>query len=338
MNPQLQRETQDLVLSWAGHSREWLRDYLVSGVEDPRLNVQSLLTRHFLIEQLQPGRFRQLQREEVRFALVLRWILSVTEAHGNAADMAELPALLARGSDNWEGLEIPSFIRQTFDTTPTSVDGVALPQYWPIATSPQPAAALDLFLETWRQALTITSPPGPTRLSVIEPACGSANDFRFMHRCGLAPHLDYLGLDLCEANIANAREMFPSVRFEVGNALALPTANQSIAVAFVHDLFEHLSLEAMEAALDELARVTRDAVSLGFFRMHEGPEHQVHRDGSYHLNALSLPRLREALAARGFSTRAIHLQSYLHSEFRGAHYHNPHAYTLIAERPPAVSI
>ena len=42
-------ETERLKKSWMRYDRATLRDYLVQDVEDPRINVQSILTRHFLI-------------------------------------------------------------------------------------------------------------------------------------------------------------------------------------------------------------------------------------------------------------------------------------------------
>jgi hypothetical protein len=42
------------------HDAGMLRDYLVAGVEDPRLNLQSVLSRHFLARALTGERFRAL--------------------------------------------------------------------------------------------------------------------------------------------------------------------------------------------------------------------------------------------------------------------------------------
>src|SRR6266702_7644186 len=35
--------------------------------------------------------------------------------------------------------------------------------------------------------------PALPSLSVLEPACGSANDYRFLHACGIAQLVDYAG-------------------------------------------------------------------------------------------------------------------------------------------------
>ena len=51
-------ESVGLVRSWQRLGRSDLREYLVQGVEDPRSNVQIILSRHFLIAELFGDRFR----------------------------------------------------------------------------------------------------------------------------------------------------------------------------------------------------------------------------------------------------------------------------------------
>ncbi len=338
LNERLLGETQALIRSWAQYDAAWLQDYLVQGVEDPRTNPQSLLTRHFLIGRVAPGRCDELKLEELRFSVVLNWLRQVAAQPGGWEDLQNLGLALERGADNVDGLAIPAFVRLAFRQLPKVVDGLAVPNYVRGATSAAEAEALaGTFLGLWNQALGALE-PGPEAagggrpLRVLELACGSANDYRYFPLCGLARHLDFSGLDLCVANIDNARRQFPNVDFRVGNALGLPYPEATFAVAFVHDLFEHLSLEGLERALDELGRVTREALCLGFFRVHEGPEHQVQPVDEYHLNGLSLHRLREGLGARGFRTQAIHLGTFLRELFGVSGYHNPQAYTLVAER------
>src|SRR4051812_24408489 len=60
MDELLRTETVNLTKSWMQHDREMLRDYLVTGVEDPRINVQSILSRHFLNVALFGKRFEGL--------------------------------------------------------------------------------------------------------------------------------------------------------------------------------------------------------------------------------------------------------------------------------------
>ena len=52
MDEHLKIETEKLRQSWSKYDRAVLRNYLIKDVEDPRINVQSILTRHWLIKQL----------------------------------------------------------------------------------------------------------------------------------------------------------------------------------------------------------------------------------------------------------------------------------------------
>ena len=51
--------------------------------------------------------------------------------------------------------------------------------------------------------------------------------------------------------------MFPKVDFNVGNILEISAEDDAFDYCFVHDLFEHPSLEAMVSAISEICRVTR---------------------------------------------------------------------------------
>ena len=61
MENRLKRETAQLKRSWMQYEQVMLRDYLIEQVEDPRLNVQSILTRHFLVEACFGDRFAALK-------------------------------------------------------------------------------------------------------------------------------------------------------------------------------------------------------------------------------------------------------------------------------------
>jgi len=69
------QETELLTRSWMQHDAAMLASYLVSSVEDPRLNIQSILTRHWLITMLFGERFAALRHEELRFGTVLNWLI-----------------------------------------------------------------------------------------------------------------------------------------------------------------------------------------------------------------------------------------------------------------------
>jgi SAM-dependent methyltransferase len=335
----LKQESEKLARSWMRHDTAHLRGYLVASVEDPRVNVQSVLTRHFLLAALFGAKFERLMEEELRFAAVMNWW------HRNAAHLktpegrTTLLHALRRGADDAEGLEIPGFVRRAFAGLPVQARQVSVPNYIEQSLAeealPQSPAgvrrpALDTFQELWADALA-----GETRQAVraLEPACGSANDFRFLASYGIARLLDYTGFDLCEKNVKNARALFPGVRFDLGNVFGIPAADGAFDLSFVHDLFEHLSLEALPVAVREICRVTRRGLCIGFFQMDETPGHIVRPVEEYHVNTLSLARTQALFGEQGFDVQPLHVGSFLRWRIGCAETHNPNAYTFLAFRP-----
>ena len=162
MKENLAVETEKLTRCWSRHEAEWLRDYLVAEVEDPRLNLQSILSRHFLISALAQDRFKDLFDQEYRFAAVIAWLLRVTSPLTEPEDLEVLQHALAQGSDNAEGMEIPQFVLKTYAELPRESGGVLIPNYLESFltqsyflkkndTPHQPV--LDTFASVWKQAL-----------------------------------------------------------------------------------------------------------------------------------------------------------------------------------------
>lgn len=343
MEQRFERETADLLRSWGKHDREVLRDYLVRDVEDPRINLQSVLTRHFLMERLWPGLFGQLKEHEIRFAVAANWLLGIRKNAALAARHDDiLRALLAGPREKPEGVEIPGWVRGIFESLPAEADGMEVPDYISDVLvrappgrqdePPLPDHAASTFLGLFRQALA-GAPAPQERPTVVEPACGSANDYRYLDAFGLAAHIDYSGLDLCEKNIANAREMFPAVDFRAGNVLAIEADERTFEICFVHDLFEHLSVEALARAVAEVGRVTDRSFLAHFFQMHEEPQHLVRTREDYHWNRLSLEKVVALFDAAGFElVRAISIAELAACRFQDATTHNEHAWTLHLER------
>jgi ubiquinone/menaquinone biosynthesis C-methylase UbiE len=330
LDAELQRETELLQRSWMQHDPAKLRRYLVADVEDPRINIQSILSRHFIVEQLAGPGFAALREHELRFALVMNWLLNLRKASVTQEDLESILLGLRRGADNAEGVRIPGFVSQTFKGLAQATGTWAIPNYFELgfqATERIPEAAALVFQDVWNRVLKEHS---SQRISLVEPACGSANDYRFFEAFGLARFLDYTGFDLCEKNVVNAKEMFPHVRFEVANALAPDFADGSFTCAVVHDLFEHLSLPAMERAVHELCRITSQAICVGFFSMHEGKEHVVRHVDDYHWNTLSAWAIKDLFAREGFDVQLIHIDTFLQSCFHFDQAHNENAYTLVA--------
>ena len=335
MTPELNEESRKLDASWSRHDDAMLRDYLVGGVQDPWLNPQSIQARHFVIEAICGRPFPGLFEEEIRFAEAMRWMWRGGKADGDTDWFEVLEHALGRGADDAEGTEIPARLLLDYRRLPGEIDGVTVPNYLSHGCqSGRDGGALELakrgFAPIWRHVLR----QAPSRRwTVLEPACGSANDVRVWSEFGLEPHVEYHGFDLCPRNVANARALCPAAHFEVGNAFEIARADASVDLVIVHDLFEHLSMAGLDAALSEVARVTRSGLFVGFFQMHEEDEHFVHPVEEYHVNRLSLPRVRGDLERRGFRTRALHVDSWMRSFLGGREpFYEEWAYNLTAVR------
>ncbi len=356
MDEALRQESEKLTRSWSRHEAGVLSGYLVSGVEDPRLNLQSILSRHFLIGAATGEGLGALMDQECRFGAVMNWLVKLVGQFGDPEEPASILYALGRGADNAEGIEIPSFVVETFRALPATANGLIVPNYIQSflsglsfengRTNPH-QQSLDIFCRLWSRALLARSPetcssrssarnyfprpstPDPRLLSVLEPACGSANDYRFVRSFGIARLLDYAGFDLCETNVRNARVLFPGARFDVANVFDIPSPDKSFDLCFVHDLFEHLSLAGLLTAVKEICRVTRRGICVGFFNMDEIREHVVRPVEEYHWNKLSMARTRELFAGNGFTGQVIHIGTFLRQQIGCEETHNPNAYTFV---------
>ena len=392
IGPSLQAESDKLARSWMQHDAGVLRGYLVAGVEDPRLNLQSILSRHFLARALTAERFSALMEAEYRFAAVMNWLTGFAGRLGDAGDLELVLYALGRGADNAEGIEIPGFVVQTFAGLPATAGGLTIPNYIESFLSGTRLVrgraklhnpSLETFRKLWHKALkaesAVRTPPhepqsravrlacpvqdkvnrnsdsrkggrrdalpyvdgSPVQglqalsahsgnsLSVLEPACGSANDYRFLHAYGLARLVDYTGFDLCAKNVENARALFPGISFAVGNVFEIAAPDKAFDLCYVHDLFEHLSLEGMRVAVKEVCRVTRQGLCVGFFNMDEIRDHQARPVDEYHWNLLSMARMREQFADCGFTAQVVHIGAFLRQQIGCEQTHNPNAYTLL---------
>jgi len=333
MDANLKQETEKLVRSWMQYDATFLRDYLVADVEDPRINAQSILSRHFLVAELLGNKFERLMLHELRFAVAMNWLGKLAKQSGSEEERRAVLHTLKRNADNAEGIEIPHFMIQTFNSLPASVSGMTIPNYIEdslVGTKPAAEAnCINIFLKLWRATLSRES---PQRISALEPACGSANDYRFLEACGIERLIDYTGFDLSEKNITNARALFPQARFETGNVFEIAASDKCFDLCFTHDLLEHLSPAGLERAIAELCRVTRRGLCVHFFQMDEIPEHIVRGVGDYHINTLSLEQTESLFIRHGFAVQPLHIGSYLRQRVGCHETHNPNAYTFLAFR------
>ncbi len=289
--------------TWGTGSAAMLDAYLVSGHQNPRINLQSVIERHFLIARAFGVEAPELMEREVAFAI-------------------ELNEILRRRAKEL-GVRMGSYRNPIKHAAVRRVDAAI-------------AGREHEMLELWHARLA--DAPIDERLKVIEFACGSANDYRAFVEAGIAPHLDYLGVDISPKNVANARRRHPEARFEVRDVLQLPYADGAFDYVIASDLFEHLSLEAMERALDRAAGLAREGLILTFFNMADVPDHEIHPLRAYHWNRLSQPLIVERLRAHGFTAiTSVPIASWLKRTHGYAHSYNRHAWTVFAERQGGVA-
>jgi len=326
----IERENENLRAAWEQYPAEHLDTYLVAGVEDPRINIQSILTRAFLTDALFPERFTALIHEELRFGTVLQWLLT---QYTTGADRDELREAICFA----KAPHIPPFVADAARWL--EADTCPLPHYIEMALDPPSDAtpdqllserALDAFGAVWRRELAGLTAP---RLSVLEVACGSANDYRTIHDHGLAPYLDYTGLDISEKNIANALTRFPEVAFRAGSILDSGLPDATFDFVFAHDLLEHLSSPAIATALAEMVRLARREVWVHLFNAKPEGEHEIIPKEHYHWNLLSRSALLATGRALGCAVDIIEVATLLQHKFGLRDYYNPHAATIILKKP-----
>jgi hypothetical protein len=322
------KESERLRQSWQRHGAESLDTYLVSGVEDPRVNIQSILNRALLCEALFPGGFLALIDEELRFGFVMTWLLKHLEL---GIDKRSLTAAIRAGRRD----RCPDFVLETFQSLQETTDN--LPDYIsasladvdghnPVTLS---SDVLNTFQRIWCRKLARLS---CSCCSLFEPACGSANDYRYLDSYGFTAFVRYTGLDIAPKNIDNAHRRFPSADFRIGDLLNSGLEDDAFDLSFVHDLFEHLSIPAMERAIRELLRVTRREVWLHFFNAGDIPSHRVRPVACYHWNALSVRELVRIVEQSATRVEVVSIAGLAKTKFGFGRYYNPGAYTIIATK------
>lgn len=323
MNDDARKESERLAFAWQRHSASFLDHYLTADVEDPRINAQSILMRALLVDSLFPGQHSALIDQEFAFGLSLTWIIQQRKAGVERSDLAEHLEL---------GANLPAFVRELQAYLNEQDE---LPDYlWEALSLPLegdsllPERPFQTFRDLWREALADAEPAIPSP-SVLELACGSANDFRVWAEHGLANFVSYSGMDIAPKNIENARRRFPEIDFRVGNAMSIALPDDSVPFVLAQDLFEHLSLLAMEQSLAEIARVCSGEAWLGFFNLADIPDHQARPTEYYHWNMLSLPRIIGSMEALGGEIEVISIPLMMGEKFGYWEYYNKEAITLV---------
>lgn len=327
MDEHLEHETNELICSWEKYDSQFLAEYLVRDVQDPRINIQSILSRHLLIDKLFGDAPSYLMDQEIRFSLVINWLMGLVKSGINHQELIGLQSSLFDDESNSFERQIPGYVSETFQM-------LSIPNYICGLLSARPPEDdkhfvseyyLNTFVKIWSEELGGRS---AKRISVIEPACGSANDWRFIDSFGISRFVDYLGFDLCDDNISNSKSMFPAVGFKVGNVLEIDIADDSYDYCFVHDLFEHLSIEAMEVAIAEVCRVTKKQICVHFFNMSDDDEHVVEKTEHYHWNTLSCEKTKELFLRHASKVKTVCIDKFLRKKYYYPDTHNKDAYTF----------
>lgn len=322
-------ENEVLRQSWDKHPSDHLDSYLVSDVEDPRINIHSILTRSLLVDSLFPNVYSALIQEELRFGAIMTWLLlelkrgrrrtdlfvDIETGNSTTVPAFVLDAASALKSDRWT---LPDYITMVVDFR--NLDD---PSNWLCDPSK------DVFRSLW-QRLLAGCPQTPIR--VFEPACGSANDYRAIHQCGLARLIQYTGLEISRRNVANALDRFPNVDFRCGSILDSGIPSDVFDYVFVHDLLEHLSGEAIELTVTEIIRVTQREVWLHLFNSKATGEHDVVRVRDYHWNTISCKTLTDLGQSLGCQTEIVVIADMLRDKFGYQNYYNQKEATVILKK------
>lgn len=314
---------------WDQYSCEHLDSYLIGGVEDPRINCQSILTRGLIADSLWPGEFGDLVNAEMQFGVVMTWLLRKLCDGVSRQDLMDavingnekvVPQFVLKAYK--EGLRQDCIVADYFaDLQISFVDDLK-----DVVLS---ESSLNTFFSLWEFALSERS---CQPVSIIEAACGSANDFRFISRYGFAKHLRYSGFDIAGKNITNAKCRYPEEDFFVASIMDSGVGDESYDYMFVHDLFEHLSIEAMEKALEEVVRIIRKEAWLHFFNATDIDDHKVNQTSGYHWNTLSVDRVVRSLEKMNVSVDVISIPQMLEGKFGYQDYHNRQAVTMIVSK------
>jgi ubiquinone/menaquinone biosynthesis C-methylase UbiE len=325
-----EQENVNLRAAWDCYPDEHLAVYLSIEEQDQRINTQSILTRALLIDSLWPGRFSAWIDEELRFGVVMTWMLQALRA--GADRWALLNDLSAPPRDD----RIPRIVRDTLAELqfprcpiPDLISDALLfrnpdgPDFY-LFEPP-----LNTFVNCW-QTLLADLPSEP--VNVLEIACGSGNDYAAIQEIGLSAHIAYSGFDICGKNIRNARARFPGVNFFEASILNSGLSDNGVDYLFVHDLIGHLSPEGMEVALREIMRLARKEAWIHCYNVIDADRHDVRPLSPYYRTRISATQLTASLERAGADVEAVSISALLDRKFGHVPEYSRTACTFIARK------
>jgi SAM-dependent methyltransferase len=147
-----------------------------------------------------------------------------------------------------------------------------------------PAEYDDAFMDTMASAYLDRTPWTELRLdavrSLVEPRPGERVLDLGCAAGAISHHLSTLGCETVGVDaepraVEKARELFPSLRFELADVAALPFADGSFDKAVAADLVEHLDDETFRSMLASVHRVLRAGGTLSIYT--PNPRHVIER-------------------------------------------------------------
>lgn len=355
IKPDFSEESKKLAEAWMSHAEDFLWSYLTFSEQNPLVNPQSILSRYSILEYLCDDDVSEFKYHELLFSSVMLWCYEHANDLVDTDLWLEILDAIAKGADATEYLAIPPALKTACNAVINFKGKQIRPQYmfkafveeeplfpdemppdddlWELKRVFPSYESLCEFVNIWKQILPELKIRKGT---VLEPACGSANDYRVLHEMGLTNYIDYSGFDICPKNISNALEHFPRANFFVADVYQYEF-KRDYDVIFVHDLFEHLSIQGAEFALGKLCKHCKGVLNIGFFNMDDIPDHVVRPVKNYHWNTLSLGKIHELIKSYEFDVQIIHINTMLKELFNMESstkngIYNPRAYTFICRK------
>lgn len=306
-------ENERLRLSWNWMPEAHLATYLGVMEQDQRINTHSILTRALLADTLWPGMFDGLINEELRFGVVMTWLLEQVKSGRDRFKLIDDMCSPTRAA------AFPTVMQETVAWLQTS--SCPITDYASEALMHVPLdqphsylseSALNTFMMLWSSQLADLR---ADRITVIEIACGSGNDYKAIRDFGLAAHISYSGFDISWKNVRNAQVLFPGVNFFEASVLDSGLLDNAFDYAFVHDLLGHLSPDGMELALTEIMRIVRKEAWIHCYNAADIKCHEIRPFKLYFRNRLSIPKFVESLEKCGASVDVIDISTMLNRKF-----------------------
>lgn len=132
--------------------------------------------------------------------------------------------------------------------------------------------------------------------TVLDIGSGGGIQYAAIHE--YHPEMDYTGMDITPKMLHVARNLFPEVRFDWGDAAEMQYADDQFEVAFLRHVLEHHPLQNAQKILHEALRVAKNAVLILFFIEPQDLEKDVivkQKESGFYLNTYSRQWLEQEI-------------------------------------------